>query len=69
MPINIKYLESFQESEFMHVLAKAVGNNVLFNTDDNKIYFLHQYFAYLSGYVDNLLLLPVRQSCSLAGKM
>ncbi|MGB4902092.1 MAG: hypothetical protein WBP00_15060 [Saprospiraceae bacterium] len=52
MPINIKYLESFQESEFMHVLAKAVGNNVLFNTDDNKIYFLHQYFAYLSGYVD-----------------
>lgn len=52
MPINIKYLEAFQENEFMHVIAKAVGLNVLFNTDDNKVYFINQYFNYLSVYVD-----------------
>jgi REP element-mobilizing transposase RayT len=52
MPIHMKYLEAFQENEYMHVIAKAVGLNVLFKTDNNKIYFLNQYFIYLSGYVD-----------------
>lgn len=52
MPINIKYLEDFRENEFMHVIAKAVGLNVLFRNNDNKEYFLSQYFKYLSEYVD-----------------
>lgn len=51
MPVNIKYLESFQEDEYFHVIAKAVGGNVLFRNDENKVYFLNQYFHYLSSYV------------------
>lgn len=52
MPIHIKYLEAFHENEYMHLIAKAVGNNLLFNTDDNKVFFLDLYFKYLEEYVD-----------------
>lgn len=52
MPINTKYIESFQENEFMHVICRAVGLNVLFRNDDNKSWFIKQYIHYLSPYVD-----------------
>lgn len=52
MPINTKYLDSFQEKEFMHVVCRAVGFDVLFRNEENKIYFLTQYRFYLSAYVD-----------------
>jgi REP element-mobilizing transposase RayT len=52
MPINIKYLESFQENEFMHVICKAVGHEFLFNNDQNKKYFLKKYDHYLGNYLD-----------------
>lgn len=52
MPVNIKYLEAFVEGEYFHVIAKAVGGNVLFRNDENKIYFLNQYFHYLYPYVE-----------------
>ena len=52
MPVNTKYIESFEEGQYFHVYCKAVGNNVLFNSDENRKYFLQKYAAYSNGYLE-----------------
>jgi putative transposase len=51
MPINIKYIANFEENTFFHIYCKAVGNDVLFKKDENRIYFLKKYAEYTNGYV------------------
>ncbi|MFT3933035.1 MAG: hypothetical protein QM726_05405 [Chitinophagaceae bacterium] len=52
MPINNKYIEPLVENEFMHIYCKAVGNNVLFRNDENRIFFLKKYAGFTQGYFD-----------------
>ena len=52
MPINTKYIASFEANQHYHIIAKAVGNNLLFNTDENRRYFLKRYLVFSSGYFD-----------------
>jgi putative transposase len=52
MPINEKYLASFEESKFYHIYSKAVGEDLLFRTDENMRFFLQKYSTYTSNYFD-----------------
>lgn len=52
MPVNSKYIEAFTENHYYHIYCKAVGNNVLFKTEENKAYFLKKYADYSAGYFD-----------------
>ena len=52
MPVNTKYIASFEADHFFHIIAKATGNNLLFHSDENKRYFLNKYRAYSAGYCD-----------------
>ncbi len=52
MPVNTKHIAAFDTDRYYHVIAKAVGNDVLFNSDENRIFFLKKYLAYSSGYFD-----------------
>lgn len=52
MPVNIKYIASFEANSFFHVLAKATGNNILFSSDNNRLFFLNKYSAYSTGYFE-----------------
>jgi putative transposase len=52
MPVNSKYIESFEAEAYFHIYCKAVGNNVLFKSEENRNYFLKKYAAYSSGYFD-----------------
>jgi putative transposase len=51
MPVNTKYIAAFEENSFFHIYCKAVGNDVLFKNDENRMYFLNKYAAYTNGYV------------------
>ena len=52
MPVNTKYIASFEAGYFFHIIAKAVGNDLLFNSDNNRRFFLKRYLAYSNGYLD-----------------
>jgi hypothetical protein len=36
MPINQKYIATFEEGKLYHIYTKAIGNQNLFLTDENK---------------------------------
>ncbi len=40
------------ENCFYHVICKSINRNVLFLSDENRLYFLQRYQYYLSGFVD-----------------
>lgn len=50
MPVNTKYLASFEANSFFHVIAKATGDSLLFLSDENKRYFLKKYQSFSAGY-------------------
>jgi putative transposase len=52
MPVNQKYIASFYENTFMHLICKAVGDNWLFRSDENREYFLNKYFTYTENYFE-----------------
>ncbi len=52
MPVNTKYIATFEANEFFHLIAKAVGNNILFGSDENRRFFLRRYSAYSTGYFE-----------------
>ena len=52
MPVNTKYIASFEANHYYHIIAKAVGNNMLFRSDENRKYFLKKYLAFSTGYFD-----------------
>ena len=51
MPVNTKYIASFEADNFFHIIAKAVGNNLLFHSDENRSFFLKKYLSYSNGYM------------------
>ena len=52
MPVNTKYIASFEADRFFHIIAKAVGNDLLFSTDENRLFFLKKYLSFSNGYFD-----------------
>ena len=52
MPVNTKYIASFQANHYFHIIAKANGNNLLFKSDENRQYFLKKYLSFSNGYFD-----------------
>lgn len=52
MPVNTKYIASFEEGHYFHIIAKAVGNNLLFLSDENRRFFLQKYLFYSTGFFD-----------------
>ena len=52
MPVNTKYIASFESNRFFHIIAKAAGNCLLFKSDENRRFFLKKYLAFSSGYFD-----------------
>lgn len=52
MPVNTKYLASFEADQYFHLIAKAVGKNLLFNSPENRLFFLRKYLSYTTGYFD-----------------
>ena len=52
MPVNTKFIASLEPSRYFHIIAKATGNNLLFNSDNNRRFFLKRYLSYSMGYFD-----------------
>jgi len=52
MPVNTKFIASLEANRYFHIIAKATGNNLLFNTDNNRRFFLKRYLSYSMGYFD-----------------
>ncbi|MFN8250373.1 MAG: hypothetical protein U0V75_00730 [Ferruginibacter sp.] len=52
MPVNTKYLVSFEANGFFHVIAKAAGDSTLFQSDNNRHYFLKKYQLASAGYFE-----------------
>jgi putative transposase len=52
MPINKKYLATFEEEKFYHIYSKAIGDQKLFLNDENKRFFLQKYSIYTSSYFE-----------------
>jgi putative transposase len=52
LPVNTKYIATFEANHFFHIIAKAAGNNLLFHTDENRRFFLRKYLYCSSGYFD-----------------
>jgi len=52
LPVNTKYIAPFAENNFFHIIAKASGHSLLFNSDENKRFFLRKYLSYSSHYFD-----------------
>ena len=46
------YYTKFEEGQFYHIYNRAVGDQSLFKSDQNFVYFLNKYNHYLSGIVD-----------------
>lgn len=54
MPINPVYQAEFMEHTCYHITARAVGNQLLFLTDDQRDFFLYRYRCMLKGYISTL---------------
>ena len=52
MPVNTKFIASLEANRYFHIIAKANGNNLLFNSDNNKHFFLQRYLSYSTGYFE-----------------
>jgi len=52
MPIPSKYLSPFESGAYYHIVCKALDNQKLFFSDENKRYFLKRYSHYLKDYLN-----------------
>lgn len=52
MPINAKYIASFEPNCFYHIIIKSAGNTPIFLSDNNRIFFLKKFKEYTQGYFD-----------------
>ncbi len=52
MPIDSKYLATFEEGEYYHVFNRSHSNTKLFHEEKNYSYFLSLIKKHLLGYVD-----------------
>ena len=50
--MNDKYLANFAEAGIYHVYNRTNNKELLFKTDENRLYFLRQYAKYLEPFVD-----------------
>jgi len=52
MSFSIQYHSKFEPGNFYHVIAKAVDGVKLFANDENKLYFLRRFAAYIPAFAD-----------------
>jgi len=52
MPIQQKHLADFNEQCIYHIFNRTNNNELLFKSNENKIFFLKQHSLYLSPYLD-----------------
>jgi putative transposase len=52
MPIPLKYLADFEEDQIYHVYNRTNNKQLLFLTDENRVYFLKRYKDIVSPFVD-----------------
>jgi hypothetical protein len=52
MSFSIQYHSKFEPGKFYHVIAKAVDGVKLFANDENKLYFLRRFAAYIPAFAD-----------------
>lgn len=52
MPTPSHLVEQIQPNTFYHIICKSIGDQVLFKSDDNKLFFLKKYAFYLAAFVD-----------------
>jgi putative transposase len=52
MPINKKYLADFEEEGIYHIYNKTNNKELLFLSDENRLYFLKKYNSILSPFID-----------------
>jgi putative transposase len=52
MPISKKYLADFEEENIYHIYNKTNNKELLFLTDENRLYFLKKYYSILSPFID-----------------
>jgi putative transposase len=60
MPINAKYQASFEAEFIYHITARTNNKELLFRTDENRIFFLNKFQKYISPFAETLVwtLLP-----------
>jgi REP element-mobilizing transposase RayT len=54
MPLNPLYIASFTSQAFYHITARAVGNQLLFLSDEFRAYFVYRFKTMLNGYITTL---------------
>ncbi len=52
MPISKKYLADFEEENIYHIYNKTNNKELLFLTEENRLYFLSKYSIILSPFID-----------------
>jgi hypothetical protein len=52
MPIPAKYLADFTENGIYHIYNRTNNNELLFHSDENRLFFLQRYDNYLSHLLD-----------------
>ena len=50
MPLNSRYIATFKSEAYYHITARAVGNQLLFLSDDFRAYFIYRFKTMLNGY-------------------
>jgi putative transposase len=51
MPIPEKYIASFEQGAYYHVICKSLDKQNLFLSDENKRFFLQRYYGYTRSYL------------------
>jgi hypothetical protein len=52
MPINAKYIAEFEENGIYHIYNKTNNKELLFITDENRLFFLQKFSQILSPFLD-----------------
>lgn len=52
MPIPQKYRAVFECDKFYHIICKSLPEQVLFKSDENRLFFLQRYQQFLGSFVD-----------------
>ena len=52
MENRINYLANFYENGIFHVYNRTNNKEILFKTEENRLYFLKQFAKYLSPFLD-----------------